>query len=400
MEDKKINVLYLSTWYPNRTKPLEGIFVKKHAEAVAKFCNVSVLYITFDPLLFSNKLDIQTETQNDVYSVRIFLSLPKTRIPFITFLFNFTRYILSAYKGIKLIAVRKGDPDLIQVNVASPLGIIALILKKLKKIPYIVFEHASVYIKYKDKYEYKRMVGRIERAITYLNFKYADCVISVSDFLIKGIMQTKGINNKYYIVPNIVEIPGNVLILKKDKDKIKAVTITMLDNRDKNIFELITAFFKLFQNGKSNLELQIIGEGKLKPALEKHAEKLGLLNRNVFFIGYIPNEQISKYLSEANFFILSSKYETFSIVTVEAIANGIPVVVTKCGGPEEIVHEGQGIIVKNLDEDALVNGIEYMSLNWNKYNVKELWNYAKNNYSDTVIGEKLYDIYKNILTLN
>lgn len=398
MEEKKINVLYLSTWYPNRTKPLEGIFVKKHAEAAAKFCNVSVLYITFDPLLPDNKLDIQTEIKNEVYSVRIFLSLPKTRIPFITFLFNFIRYILGAYKGIKLIAARNGDPDLIQVNVASLLGIIALIFKKIKKIPYIVFEHASTYIKYIDKYEYKRMVGRIERAITYLNFKYADCVISVSNFLIQGIIYTKGINNKYYIVPNIVEIPEKILSLKKDKDKIKAITITMLDNRDKNIFELITAFFKLVQNGKYNLELQIIGEGKLKPSLEKYAEDLGLLNKSIFFLGYIPNDQISKYLSMANFFILCSKYETFSIVTIEAIANGIPVVVTKCGGPEEIVHEGQGIIVKNLDEDDLVNGIKYMSLNWNKYNSEELWEYAKNNYNGLVIGEKLYQIYKNILT--
>jgi len=48
MEAAKINVLFVSSWYPTRDKPTAGNFVQKHAEAVALYASVDVLHVAFD----------------------------------------------------------------------------------------------------------------------------------------------------------------------------------------------------------------------------------------------------------------------------------------------------------------------------------------------------------------
>ncbi|HEY4342407.1 MAG TPA: glycosyltransferase [Steroidobacteraceae bacterium] len=63
----------------------------------------------------------------------------------------------------------------------------------------------------------------------------------------------------------------------------------------------------------------------------------------VHFIGFVKDS--AAFLSQLDFFLLSSLSEGFSIATVEAMATGLPMVVTRCGGPEEIVSEGQDAVM-------------------------------------------------------
>ena len=136
-----------------------------------------------------------------------------------------------------------------------------------------------------------------------------------------------------------------------------------------------------------DLNLYIIGDGSDRAAYEKYAEELGILNKNIFFLGYVPNN------------VLSSRYETFSVVTAEAIAHGLPVVVTKCGGPEEFVSPDQGLLVNNMDINALISGIEYMSSNWQNYDPDKLMEYAKNKFDSPIVGHQLVNIYNEILNI-
>ena len=118
---------------------------------------------------------------------------------------------------------------------------------------------------------------------------------------------------------------------------------------------LIEAFAKVVE--QHDLRLVIWGDGPLRQAYEEKVQALGLEGK-VLLPGFTNN--LPAMLKYASCFVVSSSIESFSIVLVEALACGVPVVATDCPyGPREILHGGEyGILVKNKDVDALAQGIE------------------------------------------
>jgi glycosyltransferase involved in cell wall biosynthesis len=111
---------------------------------------------------------------------------------------------------------------------------------------------------------------------------------------------------------------------------------------------------KAFRKVRDRIEakLLIIGDGQLKQELLSIREALGLRN-DVLFAGFQQNP--FKFYKHATVFCLSSRYEGFPNVVVEAMNLGVPVVVTNChAGPSEITEDGKyGILIPSEDPDAL-----------------------------------------------
>ncbi|MFM7853973.1 MAG: glycosyltransferase family 4 protein, partial [Flammeovirgaceae bacterium] len=84
-------------------------------------------------------------------------------------------------------------------------------------------------------------------------------------------------------------------------------------------------------------------------------KQLGI-HKHVHFIGF--QEDTPVFLKQMDCFCLSSISEGFSIATLEAMASDIPIVATKCGGPEEILsHEITGLLVPPANPEALAQGL-------------------------------------------
>ncbi|MBA3014364.1 MAG: glycosyltransferase family 4 protein [Desulfobulbaceae bacterium] len=96
------------------------------------------------------------------------------------------------------------------------------------------------------------------------------------------------------------------------------------------------------------------GSGLLYESLLTLRKDLGL-GGVFFFLGF--REDTAKLLNNLNIFLLSSISEGFSISTIEAMACKVPVVVTRSGGPEEIVSNGVNGITVDCDEHEIANGI-------------------------------------------
>lgn len=97
------------------------------------------------------------------------------------------------------------------------------------------------------------------------------------------------------------------------------------------------------------------GKGGLMERLQQQCDTLGVEN-SVHFIGFQTDS--AEFLSNLDIFLLSSTSEGFSISTIEAMAAGLPVIATRCGGPEEIIdHEQTGLLVNVGFPAALVEGI-------------------------------------------
>lgn len=117
---------------------------------------------------------------------------------------------------------------------------------------------------------------------------------------------------------------------------------------------LLEAFSKVSR--KLNSELLILGDGHLRSELEALALKLGVGDR-VSFLGFRKNPFV--YMHEADIFVLSSLWEGFANVIVEAMSMGTPVVATDCPyGPGEIITNGEnGLLVEKANAEALSEGM-------------------------------------------
>jgi glycosyltransferase involved in cell wall biosynthesis len=119
---------------------------------------------------------------------------------------------------------------------------------------------------------------------------------------------------------------------------------------------LIQAVKQLVMNG-NNIVLDLIGTGDSEGDYRALVRKLDLENK-VNFLGYIPREEIPRYYTRADIFILPSFNEGMSVATLEAMASGLPVIVTRVGGMEELVVEGvNGNFVEWGDVGGMVSHI-------------------------------------------
>ena len=115
--------------------------------------------------------------------------------------------------------------------------------------------------------------------------------------------------------------------------------------------------FAICRRDDPALTLTLFGEGELRPDLEKRAAELGVAEV-VTFVGAVPPARALRLMRRYDLLVHPSRYETFGVVVVEAVAAGMPVIVTRCGGPEQTlagyesdagelieVEEGAGAIV-------------------------------------------------------
>lgn len=103
-------------------------------------------------------------------------------------------------------------------------------------------------------------------------------------------------------------------------------------------------------------QLIILGEGELRQDLEKQIKVYGLQNR-VLLLGYESNPY--KYMTRAEYLVMSSDTEAYPVVLIEALSLGCPVLSTDCpSGPREIIREGVNGLLVALSEQALAAGMQ------------------------------------------
>jgi glycosyltransferase involved in cell wall biosynthesis len=126
-------------------------------------------------------------------------------------------------------------------------------------------------------------------------------------------------------------------------------------NQQKDFATLIRAFAQLRQS--QSARLMILGEGAERDRLECLIAELGLSHEEVSLPGFVPNPIY--YMSAAAMLVMSSAWEGFGNVLVEAMAMGTPVVSTRCeSGPAEILAEGKyGKLVRVGDVDSMAEAM-------------------------------------------
>ena len=381
----RYNILFLTKWYPNKFDPQLAIYVRKHAKAVNAYCNVNVVYACQDDNLKTTFEKI-VSTENGFTEITIYY---KKSNSILKYFINPYRYFKAIRTGISDVQSGMGQIDLIHVTVLNRPGLVALAIKKLKHIPYIVTEHWTGYAS--GNYQRKNF---IKRWLANRVIKNASAVTTVSENL-KQNMLGLGLKNTYYVVPNIIESiapppsPNN--------SKVKILTVSDLLDYKKNISGIIKAVYAVCQQNK-NIEYHIIGDGSDMAMLKSLSDSLQMTDKFIFFHGRQDNEYVYEYMKEIDFVVINSNYETFSVAATEALVNGKPVITTICGGPEEFVTEDCGILIEKGNHLQLEEALVKMISTFKNYDPYKLNKYISEKFNYTVIGKQFYNIYKPIIT--
>jgi glycosyltransferase involved in cell wall biosynthesis len=215
--------------------------------------------------------------------------------------------------------------DVVHVHFPVPLGLSALMVRAFNHRPLVVTVHGNA-----DVYELPSALAPITRAV----LKRADAVVSVSRDLGRYLQSEMGIE-QVTVIPNGIDVeafhpgsaPGSALTL---------LSICRLVPR-KNVHVLVEAVQQLVNEGAS-LSLVIAGTGPERERIERLASRSPA---SVRFVGFIDEAQKRELLSAADVFVQLSMREGLSIAALEALASGVPCLVSNIPGVREPVDAGQ-----------------------------------------------------------
>ena len=170
-------------------------------------------------------------------------------------------------------------------------------------------------------------------------YRRADEVIAVSPALAEII--TNNFDLPVKVVPNIVDVATFARLPRvSHTGRIRLVSVGNLIERKRMVL-LVDGFAQAFAD-RPEISLAIMGEGDQRDEITRHVEESGLTGR-VELLGQCTRAEISHEFATADGFVLLSQWETFGVVFIAAMASGLPVLSSLCGGPEGFIHEGVGM---------------------------------------------------------
>ncbi len=326
-QSRRKRILVLSNMYPGPKQATFGIFVKNQVEA-----------------LRNRGMDVDVVAVDDP-------SMERKHV-----LMKYSNWAWKTFSAF----VRKGRKyDVVHAHYVFPTGMLALLFKKVLGTRLVVTAHGG---------DIERMAKKNERIRKWTKriLQEADEVIAVGHELQQTIIHDFGVEEKRV---SILNMGVNRSVFKPyPKEEVRQSLgipngvrpILFIGNLipEKGVEELLAAFKELKMQD-DQLQLYLIGN----PKKQLYKEKLEALVRDqeikgVFFKEALPQQEIAKWMSAADLFVLPSYLEGFGLVALEAMACGTPVVGTKVGGLRYLLTDGHGVLVEPKQMESLRDGME------------------------------------------
>ena len=385
-----MHVLILPSWYPVDSSDINGIFFRDQALALKDYGHkVGVVAAVAHPpekiITSAPKID-SFEYDNGIPTFRkSFWSI----LPY----FPYGNYLLWRRIARRLFiqyTAAYGMPDIIHAHSAIYAGVVAVELGSQYGLPVVLTEHRSGFA--------RNVFMNWQLRLAAKAFENVDKRIVVSPVLGELLTRIlKSDKTDWHWIPNIVanrfySVSNNI---QTDKNRPVRLLNLALMTKNKGQQILLEAFAKAFA-GNSAVELWLGGDGPLRAKLVSRASLLGLDNQ-VKFLGKINSNDVPDLINHIDVMVISSFYETFGIVAAEALVTGKPVVATRCGGPECIIGEADGLLVKPGCPADLAQAMIKIINNLHQYPSDEIASRARTRFCGQVVAKQLSDIYQEVL---
>ena len=165
---------------------------------------------------------------------------------------------------------------------------------------------------------------------------------------------------------------------------------------EKNIEEVIRAVALAVQ--KVDFNFVVVGKGKSKAGLEILAQELGIAEK-VIFTGFVPEEDLPFIYKLSSCFIIASIAELLSLVTLQAMASGLPIIAANAGALSELVNDGvNGFLFESGDIETIARCIctiiskDELNKSMGKKNLEYILKHDINRIADSF--ENVYETYQ------
>ncbi len=390
MQNRKLNILIIASWYKTGKNLTYGSFIEEQARMLQKQGHtITVLHPslkgTFIGSIRNRKTTFSIEKDKGISVIRIEVAPPMPGLRSLAY------HKLSKETLFKIQSLfnQIGLPDIIHSHSIFMGGVIANYLFKKINIPFIHTEHTSGLIFDFSKYP------KSDKLILTNVYKNAKKVLFVSEWFKNQMIKKYSLKtNQLEILNNLVDpffFEGNIQL--NSTNIIKFIIIGDFQFRKQHT--LLLKAWSIVLNKHKNISLTIAGNGESKKELINEAIHLQI-NDSINWISRLNRNEVKNQISNHDVVLSSSKIETFGLTIAEAISMGKPVVVTDSGGVRDIVTEKNGIITEQSPQ-AFAAGIIKLIERYATYDSKTIREYAYQNFSEETIGLKLEKIYSNIL---
>ncbi len=379
--NKKLNILIIPSWYPSEMDPNGVPYIRVQAQALARAGHrVTVVFTqAYSLRTVAKQKRLMFGTRKAVVEgvTEIHSYFPKTHIRRID---EMTR-LIQGKRLLRKWTREEGLPDLVHVHVYMA-GALGVWYHKNYKVPLVTTEHFTGFARNILKpWEMKR--ARKLYTFSSLN-------LAVSRSFANILWEKTGVS--FEVLSNMVNTEEFYPSDRSESENYTYLFVGSLHDK-KNPTMLLEAFIKEHKKDPS-LRLILAGEGVLMGALKNRVAEEGITDA-VSFPGFLRGEDVAKTMRCADAFVLPSRFETFGIVVVEAMASGLPVIMTRCGGVDSHIIDGENGCVIEQDESRLREAMNFVcSRKWDKEKIR---NYALDNFSEQVVVAKLVGLYEDIL---
>lgn len=251
-------------------------------------------------------------------------------------------------------------------------------------LPYIITEHSSFYSRGLVSVPVQKHLKEIYDA--------AAVAVAVSKSLADKIAEVTGTQRRIEIIANALDpLYDKIELIHDTKREFTIISIGRFDE-NKNQALLLRAFAGAALPAS---RLILVGKGESENMLRLLASELSL-NDRVQFQGHLSLADVKNLMMNADVLVVSSKVETFSVVTIEAHACGLPVLSTPCGGPNELIDEENGILLKGFTESEMTDALHEIYHNYGQYNKALIRRRAIEKYNANAIAMQYTRLYHSV----
>lgn len=386
-----MHVLIIPSWYPETPEDIDGIFFRLQAQALQR----SGLKIGVTAPVFRSMRGKPASVVNGGYGIRSYTeeNIPTyvyksmyffPRLPYL----DRRRWVGAGWKLFKRYVRDHGTPDIIHAHSMNHAGILAQQIHEKTGIPFVLTEHSSTYA--------RKLIRNWQRPAMLRSAQQCSARIAVSkDFC--RLLETEYGGLDWQYIPNSLSPAFIRPVDLANKPKNADFTFCSVAhlNYNKGFDILLPAFAEALKT-HPDLKLKIGGTGLIASQLHNLAAELGLEN-SVEFLGGLQNDQVLDLMFRSDAFVLASRNETFGVVFIEALSQGLPVAATRCGGPQTIINENNGILVPVGDVQALAGALVSLYENRGRYDAQTLRADCLSEFGEEAVVRQITAVYKTIL---